>query len=97
MSCKGMIKSIRHKGLKLFFEKGSTKGILVDHADCLRDRLTVLDASTCLDDIAAGNWGLHPLTGKLKGQHAIKVSGNWRLFFEFRDGNVYLLNYDDYH
>ncbi|WP_240624361.1 type II toxin-antitoxin system RelE/ParE family toxin [Chromatocurvus halotolerans] len=26
-----------------------------------------------------------------------KVSGNWRLFFEFRDGNVYLLDYDDYH
>ncbi len=57
----------------------------------------MLDAATCLDDIAAGNWGLHPLTGRLKGQHAIKVSGNWRLFFEFRDGNVYLLDYDDYH
>lgn len=92
-----MIKSIRHKGLKLFFEKGSAKGIRADHADRLRDRLTVLDAATCLDDIALGNWGLHPLTGKLKGQYAIKVSGNWRLFFEFRDGNVYLLDYDDYH
>jgi len=92
-----MIKGIRHKGLKLFFEKGTTKGIRVDHVDLLRDRLTVLDAATCLDDIAAGNWGLHPLTGRLRGQHAIKVSGNWRLFFEFRDGNVYLLDYDDYH
>ena len=66
-----MIKSIRHKGLKLFFERGTTKGIRVDHVDRLRDRLTVLDAATCLDDIAAGNWGLHPLTGKLKGQHGI--------------------------
>jgi proteic killer suppression protein len=66
-----MIKSIRHKGLKLFFEKGSAKGIRADHADRLRDRLTVLDSATCLDDIALGNWGLHPLTGKLKGQYAI--------------------------
>ncbi|MGY0554039.1 type II toxin-antitoxin system RelE/ParE family toxin [Vreelandella sp. 2A-K22] len=100
-----MIKSIKHKGLKLLFEKGSTKGVRADHVDRLRDRLTVLDAATSLDDIAAGNWDLHPLTGKLEnwktgkldGQYAIKVSGNWRLFIEFRDGNVYLLDYDDYH
>lgn len=92
-----MIKSIRHKGLKAFFERGVARGIRADHIERLRDRLTVLDAATCLDDIAASNWGLHPLTGKLKGQYAIKVSGNWRLFFEFRDGNVYLLDYDDYH
>jgi len=57
----------------------------------------VLDAASRLDDIAAGGWNLHPLAGKLKGQYAINVSGNWRLLFEFRDGNVYLLNYDDYH
>ncbi|WP_421655101.1 hypothetical protein ACONUD_09430 [Microbulbifer harenosus] len=25
------------------------------------------------------------------------VNGNWRLTFEFRDGNVYILNYEDYH
>lgn len=92
-----MIKSIKHKGLKLFFEQGSTRGIRIDHVDRLRDRLTVLDSATCLDDIAVSNWSLHPLTGKLKGQYAIKVSGNWRLFFEFRDANVYLLDYDDYH
>lgn len=60
-----MIKSVRHKGLKLFFERGTTKGIRADHVGRLRERLTVLDAATCLDDIAAGNWGLHPLTGKL--------------------------------
>ncbi|WP_418930341.1 type II toxin-antitoxin system RelE/ParE family toxin [Gilvimarinus xylanilyticus] len=64
-----MIKSIKHKGLRLFFERGSTRGIRTDHADRLRDRLTVLDAATSLDDIAAGNWGLHPLSGKLKGQY----------------------------
>ncbi|MDX1588303.1 MAG: type II toxin-antitoxin system RelE/ParE family toxin [Oleiphilaceae bacterium] len=65
--------------------------------DRLRDRLTVLDAATCLDDIAVSNWGLHPLTGKLRGHYAIKVSGNWRLYFRFRDGNVSLLDYGDYH
>jgi hypothetical protein len=27
----------------------------------------------------------------------VKVSGNWRVFFEFSGGNAYVVNYDDYH
>ena len=41
--------------------------------------------------------GLHPLSGDKKGQYAVKVSGNWRVFFEFSDGDAYLVDYDDYH
>lgn len=92
-----MIKSIKHKGLRKLYESGSTQGVRVDHVERLRNRLALLDAATSLDDIAAANWNLHPLTGRLAGQHAINVTGNWRLFFEFRDGDVYLLDYDDYH
>lgn len=36
-------------------------------------------------------------TGKKKGQYAVKVSGNWRLFFNFFDGDAYVVDYDDYH
>ncbi|MDH1535677.1 type II toxin-antitoxin system RelE/ParE family toxin [Ectopseudomonas guguanensis] len=25
------------------------------------------------------------------------MNGNWRLTFEFRDGNAYVLDYEDYH
>ena len=25
------------------------------------------------------------------------VNGNWRVTFEFRDGNAYVLDYEDYH
>jgi len=25
------------------------------------------------------------------------VNGNWRLTFEFKEGDVYLLDYEDYH
>ncbi len=32
-----------------------------------------------------------------KGTWAISVSGNWRLTFQFENGNVYILNYEDYH
>ena len=40
---------------------------------------------------------LHPLKGGAVGRWAISVSGNWRLTFEFRDGNSHVLDYEDYH
>jgi len=40
---------------------------------------------------------LHPLKGKEKGRWSIWVNGNWRITFEFRDGNAYVLDYEDYH
>lgn len=42
-------------------------------------------------------WGLHKLTGDLKGQWAVKVSGNWRLTFAFDKGDAVLVDYQDYH
>jgi len=32
-----------------------------------------------------------------KGTWSISVSGNWRITFEFIDGNVYIVTYEDYH
>ena len=92
-----MIKSIKHSGLKKLYANGDTKGVCAGHVVRLQKRLAVLDAATSLDDIAVHNWKLHPLGGKLKHQHALWVSGNWRLVFEFRGGDVYLLDYSDYH
>jgi proteic killer suppression protein len=40
---------------------------------------------------------LHPLKGDRKGLLAIDVSKNWRIVFKFQDGNVYVVDYEDYH
>ena len=40
---------------------------------------------------------LHALKGKLKGRWSVAVSGNLRVTFEFRESDVYLLDYEDYH
>ena len=50
-----------------------------------------------IDDLDIPGFRLHPLKGEMKGRWAISVNGNWRLTFEFRDGNVYVLDYEDYH
>jgi len=40
---------------------------------------------------------LHQLKGGRAGRWSIRVNGNWRMTFEFRDGNAYVLDYEDYH
>jgi proteic killer suppression protein len=40
---------------------------------------------------------LHKLAGDRKDQYVVKVSWNWRVFFEFINGNAYVVDYGDYH
>ncbi len=60
-------------------------------------QLAALDTAQTLQDMDIPGYRLHALKGKLKGRWCISVSGNWRLTFEFKDGDVYLLDYEDYH
>ena len=92
-----MIKSFKHKGLEKFYESGSTRGIQPNHARKLRMQLAALDTAQSIEDMGIPGYRLHQLTGDRKGIWSITVNANWRLTFEFTDGNVYLLNYEDYH
>jgi toxin HigB-1 len=92
-----MIKSFRHKGLRRLFESGSTSGIRADHARRLRLQLAALDTAQAIEDMDIPGFRLHPLQGRMRGRWSITVNGNWRLTFEFRDGNAYVLDYEDYH
>ena len=92
-----MIKTFRHKGLKKFFERGSLAGIRPEHAKRLRMQLAALDTSQSIDDMDIPGFRLHALQGKEKGRWSIWVNGNWRVTFEFTDGHVFVLDYEDYH
>ena len=92
-----MIKSFKHNGLALFFTEGSTKGIIPFHANKLRMQLTALDVAASAFDLNKPGYHLHLLKGKRNQTWSIKVSGNWRITFEFREGNIYMLDYEDYH
>ena len=92
-----MIKTFKHKGLERFFTSGTTRGIQAKHANKLRMQLAALDTATTIDDLDIPGYRLHPLKGDREGIWSITVSGNWRVTFEFTDGNVYIVNYEDYH
>ena len=92
-----MIKSFRHNGLQRFYLTGSMEGIQPAHARKIRFLLVALETARTIDDMDIPSFNLHSLKATRKGQWAISVSGNWRITFEFQNGNVYLLNYEDYH
>lgn len=92
-----MIKSFRHKGLRRLFETGNASGVQAGHAKRLRMQLAALDTAHAIDDLDIPGFRLHPLKGAMQGRWSIAVSGNWRVTFEFQDGNAFILDYEDYH
>jgi len=92
-----MIKSFKHKGLKKFFESGSKAGIQAKHERRLRMQLAAIDTATVIDDVDLPGFKLPPLKGNRVDIWSITVNGNWRVTFEFREGNAFILNYEDYH
>jgi toxin HigB-1 len=92
-----MIKSFMHKGLEDFFYDGTLKGIQAKHALKLEAILDRLDSANEIKDMNYPGSGLHLLLPKTKGRWAIKVSANWRLTFEFQDGDALNVTVEDYH
>jgi proteic killer suppression protein len=92
-----MIKSFKHKGLKKLFETGKTYGVNPQHAERLRKILALLETSETIDDMDLPGLNLHDLKGKRKDTFAVNVSGNWRVTFKLRNGDVLAVNYEDYH
>ena len=92
-----MIKSFRHKGLGLFFEKGDSSKIQPAHIKKMRFILTILHAAGHVKDLNFPGSNLHRLRGDFKGLWSVSVSGNWRVIFRFEDGDAHDVNYLDYH
>ena len=92
-----MIKSFRHKGLRRFFETGSTAGIQPKHAPRLRLILGRLNAAINPGDMALPGLDLHPLHGDRAGTWAVKVSANWRVTFIFVEKDADEVDYENYH
>jgi proteic killer suppression protein len=60
-------------------------------------QLAALDTARTIDDMDIPGFRLHRLEGRAAGRWSIWVNGNWRVTFEFREGDVFILDYEDYH
>ena len=92
-----MIRSIRHKGLRRFYEHDDRRGIDSQHVEKLRDILARLDAAVTVADMEFPGFQLHRLRGELKGFFGVTVRANWRVIFRFEEGDAFDIDYLDYH
>jgi len=94
-----MIKSFKHKGLRLLWEEGKTNKLPAEHITRIERMLVVIDnAQQVPEDFGAfPNWNAHKLSGDLKNLWSVKVNKNYRIIFYFDGQDAYDLDYIDYH
>lgn len=93
-----MIVSIKHKGLKRFWQKGDASKLPSQYVPKIRLILAMLDTTQRPAHINIPFGKVHPLSGNLEDYFGISISRNWRLVFRVgEDGNVYDIDFMDYH
>jgi len=92
-----MIKSFKHKGLERLFIKGSASGVQADYAPRIILILDAIDAAEQVKELDLPGLRLHRLKGEKRKLWSVRVSANWRITFEFDNGDAYILDLEDYH
>ena len=93
-----MIKTFADRRTQDLYVTGKAKRFPADFAVRAVRKLEYLHLAVHLDDLKVppGN-KLHALAGNRKGQHAIAINDQWRICFQFADGDAYDVEICDYH
>jgi toxin HigB-1 len=94
----GVIKSFADKLTAAVFEGRTPKGFPTDILAAARRKLAIIDAAEELEDTNTppGN-RLEALKGDREGRHSIRINGQWRVCFVWKDGSAYDVEIVDYH
>lgn len=93
-----MIKSFHDKITAALFQGLTPRGVGSDVVRRAKMKLGLLEDAATLDFLRSppGN-RLEALKGDRAGQHSIRVNGQWRICFTWRDGDAYDVEFCDYH
>jgi proteic killer suppression protein len=93
-----MIKSFRDRDTERLFARQAALRLPPTIQRVAQRKLAMLDAADQLADLRVppGN-RLEQLTGDRIGQHSIRINDQWRIGFQWRDGNAYDVEIVDYH
>lgn len=92
-----MIKSFKHKGLERLFTKGSASSVQADYAPRITLMLDAIDAAEQVNELDLPGFRLHRLKGDKRNLWSVRVLANWRITFEFENGDAHILDLKDYH
>lgn len=89
--------TFRHRGLRQFYDHGNSRYIKPEQVERIRRILALLDAASGPRSLDLPGLRLHALKGDWKGFWAVNVTGNWRIVFQFKDGEPRDVDLIDYH
>jgi proteic killer suppression protein len=93
-----VIKSFRDRDSQKVFERQPVRRWPVSVQRAALRKLLILDAAERLDDLRVppGN-RLEKLSGDRAGQYSIRINDQWRICFQWRQGDAYQVEITDYH
>ncbi|HRO12930.1 type II toxin-antitoxin system RelE/ParE family toxin [Amaricoccus sp.] len=91
-----MIKTFRSKQLRSLWETGRSRIDARLHERILR-RLDRLDAAAGAEDMNLPGFDFHALRGFEPTRYTVHVNGPWCVTFEFRDGDAFAVDFEQYH
>jgi proteic killer suppression protein len=91
-----MIRSFKHKGLKLLYTKNDPSKLTASLVGKIRVRLSALDNAKSLGDLALPSFDFHPLTGFNPKRYSIHVNGPFCMTFSF-DTEPWAVDFENYH
>lgn len=93
-----MIKSFKNPAAEAAWQRRYFKGVRNDILKFANRKLTQIHNARDLNDLRAppGN-RLGALSGDRQGQHGVRINDQWRVCFEWRDGDAYEVEIVDYH
>lgn len=91
-----MIRSCRDQDAQRLLERRFSRR-LPSIEKAARLRLELLDAATSLRDLNLPGLRLEALQGDREGQYSIRINDQFRICFEWRDGDAHHVEIVDYH
>jgi proteic killer suppression protein len=93
-----VIKSFKDADTQLLWETGKTRRLPTSIRVASLKKLAILHWATDLSDLAVpGGNHLEALAGNRKGQHSIRINGQYRLCFVWLKGDASNVEIVDYH
>jgi proteic killer suppression protein len=91
-----MIKSFRHKGLRLLYENGEAGKVQPELVLRVSRRLASLAGAVRPEDMNLPGYKFHGLTGEPK-RYSVHVNGPWCITFAWDDEGAVNVDLENYH
>ena len=93
-----MIRSFRCKETEKIFSRQASKKLPRDIQQAALRKLRMLNRAVALNDLRIPPANrLEKLSGNRAGQYSIRVNDQWRICFEWQNGDAYRVEITDYH